>query len=395
MPETAADLVAYLVGRGADREKYWAEKPVPVVAAVEEPAAAKKAPPKKGKKGAAPEPEPEPVPEAPPPAQFGLPDPNNGPTQASWKALLDVPSFSYLNSLSAATPLCAASATGDTALAARLLSCGASPNCPAGDGLTPLMLCAAQGNAAAAEALIEAGADMDAIGPNGANALKFSFCVPPDGGLLATAEAVLKPEREEPKGAENKTPKIVVAGAPASGKGTQCEEIVKHFGVVHLSTGDMLRAEVEAMTDVGLQAKSFQEQGEMVPDDVIIAMVEDRIKQEDCLEKGWLLDGFPRTPAQAAALEQMENGKADTFVLLDVDDGLLVDRVVGRRRDPETGKIYHLTTNPPETEEIAARLEQRSDDNEETVKVRLANYHSNIDPVAGIYDGSFVYVRER
>lgn len=152
----------------------------------------------------------------------------------------------------------------------------------------------------------------------------------------------------------------------------------------------MLRAELEKMSDIGLEAKSFMEKGEMVPDSVLIAMVEERIKEEDCLEKGWLLDGFPRTAEQAAALEKMENGKADIVIMLDVEDSQLVDRVVGRRSDPETGKIYHLVTNPPESEEIANRLEQRADDNEETVKVRLENYHANKEAVLSVYQGTYV-----
>ena len=103
-----------------------------------------------------------------------------------------------------------------------------------------------------------------------------------------------------------------------------------------------------------------------------------------------MLDGFPRTAAQAAALEKMNNGKADAVILLNVDDDKLVDRVVGRRRDPETGKIYHMVTNPPETKEIAARLEQRADDTEETVKVRLGLFHENVGEVLSVYEGTWV-----
>jgi ankyrin repeat protein/adenylate kinase family enzyme len=129
----------------------------------------------------------------------------------------------------------------------------------------------------------------------------------------------------------------------------------------------------------------------MVPDEVVLAMVEERLKQSDCVERGWLLDGFPRTPKQAAALEELENGKADMFILLDVDDALLIDRACGRRMDPETGRIYHVTSNPPENDEIASRLQQRPDDVEETVKVRLGIYNENTDMVAGIYAGTYTY----
>mmetsp|Transcript_24974 Transcript_24974/g.38073 ORF Transcript_24974/g.38073 Transcript_24974/m.38073 type:complete len:290 (-) Transcript_24974:262-1131(-) len=181
-----------------------------------------------------------------------------------------------------------------------------------------------------------------------------------------------------------KAPKLIIAGAPASGKGTQCEIIKEKYGVVHLSTGDMLRAAVAAGTDVGKQAKDFMDAGKLVPDEVIIGVVKDRLDESDCVESGWLLDGFPRTPAQAQALADA-GVTADCFIFLNVPDEVLVERVVGRRTDPETGKIYHMTFSPPEDEEILARLEQRSDDTEEKVKVRLEQFHANVDAVKGSY----------
>jgi len=185
-------------------------------------------------------------------------------------------------------------------------------------------------------------------------------------------------------GDAGKAPKLIIAGAPASGKGTQCEIIKEKYGVVHLSTGDMLRAAVAAGTDVGKQAKDFMDAGKLVPDEVIIGVVKDRLDESDCVEKGWLLDGFPRTPAQADALAAT-GVVADCFVFLNVPDEALIERVVGRRTDPETGKIYHMTFSPPEDEEILARLEQRSDDTEEKVKVRLEQFHANVDAVKGSY----------
>jgi len=179
-------------------------------------------------------------------------------------------------------------------------------------------------------------------------------------------------------------PKLIIAGAPASGKGTQCEIIKEKYGVVHLSTGDMLRAAVAAGTDVGKQAKDFMDSGKLVPDEVIIGVVKDRLDEADCVESGWLLDGFPRTPAQAEALADA-GVSADCFIFLNVPDDVLVERVVGRRTDPETGKIYHMTFSPPDDEEILARLEQRSDDTEEKVKVRLEQFHANVDAVKGSY----------
>jgi len=181
-----------------------------------------------------------------------------------------------------------------------------------------------------------------------------------------------------------KAPKLIIAGAPASGKGTQCEIIKEKYGVVHLSTGDMLRAAVAAGTDVGKQAKDFMDAGKLVPDEVIIGVVKDRLNESDCVESGWLLDGFPRTPAQAQALADA-GVTADCFIFLNVPDEVLVERVVGRRTDPETGKIYHMTFSPPEDEEILARLEQRSDDTEEKVKVRLEQFHANVEAVKGSY----------
>jgi len=180
------------------------------------------------------------------------------------------------------------------------------------------------------------------------------------------------------------TPRIIIAGAPASGKGTQCEMIQKNFGVVHLSTGDMLRAAVTAKTEVGVTAKEFMDAGKLVPDEVIIGVVKDRLDEDDCKEKGWLLDGFPRTRAQADALAA-EGVSADCFLFLNVPDEILVERVVGRRTDPETGKIYHMTFSPPDDEEVLARLEQRSDDTEEKVKVRLEQFHDNVAAVKGCY----------
>jgi adenylate kinase len=186
---------------------------------------------------------------------------------------------------------------------------------------------------------------------------------------------------------------IIIAGAPASGKGTQCETIKEEFGVVHLSTGDMLRAAVAAGTDVGVKAKEFMDSGKLVPDEVIIGIIRDRLDENDCKEQGWLLDGFPRTAAQAEALAEA-GCTADCFLFLDVPDEILVERVVGRRTDPETGKIYHMTFSPPpaDDEELIARLEHRSDDTEEKVVVRLEQFHTNVAAVKGSYEDIMVAI---
>ena len=185
--------------------------------------------------------------------------------------------------------------------------------------------------------------------------------------------------------------KIIIAGAPAAGKGTQCEYIKQDFGVVHLSTGDILRAAVKDCTELGLKAKGFMDAGQLVPDELITGVICDRLQQPDCLSNGWLLDGFPRTKAQASALATA-GIIPDCFVLLDVNEDVLVERVTGRRTDPVTGKIYHMTFSPPETEEIAARLVQRSDDTEEKIVVRYREFQSHINEVRSSYEDKMIWV---
>jgi adenylate kinase len=179
-------------------------------------------------------------------------------------------------------------------------------------------------------------------------------------------------------------PRIIIAGAPASGKGTQCEFIKAEWGCVHLSTGDMLRAAVAAGSALGLEAKGFMDSGKLVPDSLMIGIIIARLAEADCVERGWLLDGFPRTRAQADALAEA-GLVCDVFVLLDVPDSLLVERVTGRRSDPVTGKIYHVKYSPPESEEIAARLTQRSDDTEEAIMVRIEAFHKNLSSILDVY----------
>ncbi|XP_071737785.1 adenylate kinase, chloroplastic isoform X2 [Rutidosis leptorrhynchoides] len=179
--------------------------------------------------------------------------------------------------------------------------------------------------------------------------------------------------------------KIMISGAPASGKGTQCELITSKYDLVHVAAGDLLRAEVAAGSDNGKQAKEFMEKGQLVPDEIVVMMVKDRLSQPDSTEKGWLLDGYPRSSSQATELQSF-GFKPDLFILLDVPQEILVDRVVGRRLDPVTGRIYHLTYSPPETEEIAARLTQRFDDTEEKVKLRLLTHNQNIESVLSMFE---------
>lgn len=168
--------------------------------------------------------------------------------------------------------------------------------------------------------------------------------------------------------------KLIIAGAPASGKGTQCEKIKERYGVVHLSTGDMLRSAVAAGTAIGKAAKELMESGQLVPDELITQVVAERIAEPDCASNGWLLDGFPRSIPQAEALAATGHAPS-LFIFLEVPDSILVDRVCGRMTDPETGKGYHATFDPPPTEEIRARCTRRADDTEEKVGSRIKAFH--------------------
>lgn len=178
--------------------------------------------------------------------------------------------------------------------------------------------------------------------------------------------------------------KVMISGAPASGKGTQCQMIVQKFGLVHISTGDLLRAEVAAGTETGNKAKEYINTGRLVPDEIVTAMVKERLFCDDAKEKGWLLDGYPRSLAQAQSLKEL-GIRPDIYIVLEVPDEILIDRCVGRRLDPVTGKIYHLKNFPPETEEIKARLVTRPDDTEEKVKSRLEIYERNAEAVSTVY----------
>ncbi|KAG9138671.1 hypothetical protein Leryth_018556 [Lithospermum erythrorhizon] len=185
----------------------------------------------------------------------------------------------------------------------------------------------------------------------------------------------------------------MISGAPASGKGTQCELIVQksstelyllQFGLVHVSTGDLLRAEVSAGTDIGNKAKEYMNSGHLVPDEIVTQMVQTRLSLPDAKERGWLLDGYPRSLSQAESLEKM-NIRPDICIMLDVPDTTLIERCVGRRLDPVTGKIYHIKYFPPENEEIKSRLVTRPDDTEEKVKSRLQIYKENTNAIVSTY----------
>ena len=170
-------------------------------------------------------------------------------------------------------------------------------------------------------------------------------------------------------------------GPPGAGKGTQASIIVDLTGKPQISTGDMLRSSVSKGTELGLEAKTYMESGKLVPDQVIIGLIEQRLEQSDA-SGGVLFDGFPRTIPQAEALEKITNVSA--VISIEVPDDDIVSRIVGRRMDPETGEIFHVSFKPAPTE-IQGRLIQRKDDTEETVRNRLAAYHEQTKPLGDWY----------
>ena len=181
--------------------------------------------------------------------------------------------------------------------------------------------------------------------------------------------------------------RLILLGAPGAGKGTQATFICQKYGIPQISTGDMLRAAVQQGTELGQKADAFMKRGDLVPDDVVIGMILERIAQPDAA-KGFMLDGFPRTAPQAAALDKAmtDAGYAlDDVVLIEVDDSLILARITGRRTDPETGTIYHLTFSPPPAE-IADRLVHRKDDTEDACSARLRKYHAETAPIVPFYD---------
>ena len=181
--------------------------------------------------------------------------------------------------------------------------------------------------------------------------------------------------------------KIILLGAPGAGKGTQAQFIMNKFGIPQISTGDMLRAAIKAETDLGKQAKTLMDEGKLVPDDLIIALVQERVSQPDCA-KGFLLDGFPRTIPQADALKTA--GIHIDYVLeFDVPDEIIVERMSGRRVHLASGRTYHVVYNPPKVEGkdviTGEDLVIRPDDKKETVLERLKVYHSTTQPLVDYY----------
>ena len=184
---------------------------------------------------------------------------------------------------------------------------------------------------------------------------------------------------------------IIFLGPPGAGKGTQAKILVEKYGIPQISTGDMLREHVAKGTELGMKAKEYMEKGQLVPDEIILSMVKERLSQDDA-QKGFILDGFPRTVAQAEALDKLleEMGKKIEYVLaLIVPDEELVTRLTGRRTCKNCGMMYHIKFKPPKVEgkcdACGGELYQRADDNEETVRNRLKVYHEQTAPLIEYY----------
>lgn len=182
--------------------------------------------------------------------------------------------------------------------------------------------------------------------------------------------------------------KLILLGAPGAGKGTQAEILSRELNIPTISTGNILRAAMKNGTPVGLKAKAFVEAGQLVPDDVIIGIVEERLAQDDCIN-GYILDGVPRTIPQAEALE--ERGIAiDCALSIEISDDEIVKRMSGRRTCKECSQTFHIISNPPKKEGVCdfcgGELIVRKDDAPETVKARLSVYHAETEPLKAFYE---------
>lgn len=181
--------------------------------------------------------------------------------------------------------------------------------------------------------------------------------------------------------------RLILLGGPGAGKGTQANYIKERYQIPQISTGDMLRAAVKAGTELGVKAKGFMDSGGLVPDDVIIGLVKERIKEADC-QKGFLFDGFPRTIPQADAMKSA-GVPIDAVVEIDVPDEEIIKRMSGRRAHLASGRTYHVIFNPPKVEgkdDVTGEpLVQRDDDKEETVRKRLEVYHAQTEPLVDYY----------
>jgi adenylate kinase len=186
--------------------------------------------------------------------------------------------------------------------------------------------------------------------------------------------------------------RIILLGPPGAGKGTQCKRLVEKYGAVHLSSGDILRAERAAGTELGKKAQSFMDSGGLVPDDLIVAMMVGAMKKAG--KAGFILDGFPRTVVQAEELDKAldkAGEKIDALLNLQIDDAVVASRMTGRRSCPKCGAVYHIENLKPKVDNVCdldgSTLVQRKDDQPEVVANRLKTYHEQTEQVVGFYEG--------
>ena len=186
--------------------------------------------------------------------------------------------------------------------------------------------------------------------------------------------------------------KILLIGPPGGGKGTQAKVLIEKYKIPQISTGDMLREHVKKLTSLGQKAKNYMENGELVPDSLILDMMELRLNDKDCIN-GYILDGFPRTIPQAEGLDSLLeklNHSLDNVIIIDVPDDKIVQRMSGRRVHLDSGRVYHIIFNPPKKENIddvtGEKLSIRKDDEEGTVRKRLDVYHNTTKPLIKFYD---------
>ena len=188
--------------------------------------------------------------------------------------------------------------------------------------------------------------------------------------------------------------KLVLIGCPGAGKGTQAKKLSKYFNIAHISTGDLLREQMKQGTELGKKVSEIMNAGGLVSDDIVSAMLAERIKEDDC-KNGYILDGYPRNVAQAEGLGAI-TGEFDKVVCFNVDDAIIVDRMTGRRGCPKCGQMFHIKYNPPKAEGVCdscgEALIQRKDDNEETVVNRLKVYHETTAPVIDYYKNKGILV---
>ncbi len=186
--------------------------------------------------------------------------------------------------------------------------------------------------------------------------------------------------------------RLIILGAPGSGKGTSAVVLKEKYDLAHISTGDIFRSNIKSGTPLGLEAKSYIDKGQLVPDSITIGMVEGRLAEDDC-KKGYILDGFPRTIAQAEALDEMlakKGEKIDAVISIVVDDEIIKDRVTSRRVCEKCGASYNVKYKPAKVDGVCdlcgGNVVQRADDNEETVAARLITYYENTKPLIDFYN---------